>query len=185
MNKFDPTLEEKLIALLIYKLFKNTEGLDAFYIADSLGMNFKESDSLYDELADQYEPLKCWIRLGGKVNYAWLENHGHLEWLTMGQHPFELLRSKEPKIYSEMKILRDKANKRWSNDWKQIKPKILAAKSLLIMKPSQESLDLTRQSMVSSCARNLQYRNMPLEAKVMQEQVSINEGRIRDCPIEK
>ena len=169
MNKFDPTLEEKLMALLIYTLFKKPEGLDAFYIADILGMNSKESDGFYDELADQDEPLKSWIRLGGKVNFAWLENHGHLEWLTMGQYQFEHLRSKEPLLYAEMKMLRDKANKRWSNDWKQIQPKILTAKSLIRMKPSQDSLDLTWQSMVSSCARKLQQCNMPVEAKKIQE----------------
>lgn len=169
MNKFDPTLEEKLMALLIYTLFKKPEGLDAFYIADILRMNSKEDDSFYDELADQDEPLKSWIRLGEKVNFAWLENHSHLEWLTMGQYQFEHLRSKEPTLYVEMKMLRDKANKRWSNDWKQIQPKILTAKSLMSMKPSLDSLDLTWQSMVSSCARKLQQCNMPAEAKKIQE----------------
>jgi hypothetical protein len=169
MSKFEHTLEEKLMALLIYKLFKNTEGLDPFYIADSLGMNSKKIDSFHDELADPYEPLKSWIRLGGKVNFAWFENRSHIEWLTMGQHPFEQLRSKEPALHAEMKVLRDKSNKRWSNDWKQIQPKIVAAKSLMSMKPSQDSLDLTWQSMVSSCARKLQLRNMQLEAKKMQE----------------
>lgn len=169
MNKFDPTLEEKLMALLIYTLFKKPEGLDAFYIADILRMNSKEDDSFYDEQADQDEPLKSWIRLGGKVNFAWLENHSHLEWLTMGQYQFEHLRSKEPTLYVEMKMLRDKANKRWSNDWKQIQPKILTAKSLMSMKPSLDSLDLTWQSMVSSCARKLQQCNMPVEAKKVQE----------------
>lgn len=169
MNKFEPTLEEKLMALLIYTLFKKAEGLDAFYIADSLGMNSKEGDGFYDGTEDQDEPLKNWIRLGERVNFAWLENHGHLEWLTLGQYPFENLRSKEPILYAEMKMLRDKANKRWSNDWKQIQPKILTAKSLMSMKPSQDSLDLTWQSMVSSCARKLQQCNMPVEAKKIRE----------------
>lgn len=169
MNKFDPTLEEKLIALLIYMLFKQPEGLDVFYIADNLGMNSKEDDGFYDETADLDEPLKSWIRLGGKVNFAWLENHGALEYLTMGQHPFEHLRSKDPILYAEMKVIRNKANTRWSNEWKQIQSKILAAKSLMNMRPSQESLDLTWQSMVSSCARKLQQLNMQAEAKKIQE----------------
>ena len=52
MNKFDPTLEEKLIALLIYMLFKQPEGLDVFYIADNLGMNSKEDDGFYHETED-------------------------------------------------------------------------------------------------------------------------------------
>jgi len=169
MNKFHPTLEEKLIALLIYMLFKQPGGLDVFYIADNLGMNSKEDDGFYDETADLDEPLKSWIRLGGKVNFAWLENHGALEYLTMGQYPFEHLRSKDPILYEEMKVIRDKANKRWSNEWKQIRSKILAAKSLMNMRPSQESLDLTWQSMVSSCARKLQQLNMQAEAKKIQE----------------
>ena len=169
MNKFHPTLEEKLIALLIYMLFKQPEGLDVFYIADNLGMNSKEDDGFYDETADLDEPLKSWIRLGGKVNFAWLENHGALEYLTMGQHPFEHLRSKDPILHAEMKVIRNKANTRWSNEWKQIQSKILAAKSLMNMRPSQESLDLTWQSMVSSCARKLQQLNMQAEAKKIQE----------------
>ena len=169
MNKFDPKFEEKLAALLIYTMFKKPEGLDAFYIADSLGMNSKEDDSFYDEIADIDEPLKSWIRLGGKVNFAWFENHGHLDWLIMGQFQFERLRNQDPILYAKIKAIRDKANKRWSNDWKQIHPKILAAKSLMSMKPSQESLDLTWQSMKSSCARKLQQYNMQTEAKKIQE----------------
>ena len=87
----------------------------------------------------------------------------------MGQHPFENLKIKDPILYAEMKVIRDKANKRWSNDWKQIQPKILAARSLMNMRPSQDSLDLTWQSMVSSCARKLQQLNMQIEAKKIQE----------------
>jgi hypothetical protein len=68
-----------------------------------------------------------------------------------------------------MKVIRDKANKRWSNDWKQIQPKILAARSLMNIKPSQDSLDLTWQSMVSACARKLQQLNMQAEAIKIQE----------------
>jgi|GEM_PF-3256482 len=169
MNKFASTHEEKLIALVIYMLFKQPEGLDAFYIADNLGMNSKGDDGFYDEAKDPDEPLKSWIRLGGKVNFAWLENNGALEYLTMGQHPFEHLKIKDPILYAEMKVIRDKANKRWSNDWKQIQSKILAARSLMNMKPNQDSLDLTWQSMVSSCARKLQQLNMQIEAKKIQE----------------
>jgi len=169
MNKFDPTYEEKLLALVIYMLFKQPESLDAFYIADNLGMNSKGDDGFYDETKDLDEPLKSWIRLGGKVNFAWFENHGALEYLTMGQYPFEQLRSKDPILYAEMKLIRDKANKRWSNEWKKIQSKILAARSLMNMKPSQNSLDLTWQSMVSSCARKLQQLNMQVEAKKIQE----------------
>ena len=169
MNKFDTTLEEKLMALLIYKLFKEPEGLDAFYIADFLGMNSKKEDSFYYELTDPYEPLKSWIRLGGKVNFAWLENDSQLEWLTMGQHPFELLRNKDPILYGEMKAVRDKANKRWSNDWKRIQNKILTAKSLVSMRPSHDSLNLTWKSAVSSCARKLQQCSKSVEAKIIQD----------------
>jgi hypothetical protein len=46
MNSFNPTLDEKLIGLLIYLLFKNHEGLDAFYIADYFGMNRFEDEGL-------------------------------------------------------------------------------------------------------------------------------------------
>ena len=169
MNKFDPTHVEKLTALMIYILFKKPEGLDAFYIADSLGMNCKDGNDFSDETEDLDEPLKSWIRLGGKVNFAWLENHGSLEYLIMGQYPFEHLRNKDPILYAEMKVIRDKANKRWSNDWKQIQPKILAARSLMNIKPSEDSLDLTWQSMVSACARKLQQLNMQAEAIKIQE----------------
>lgn len=169
MNKFNPTLSEKLTALMIYMLFKNPEGLDAFYIADSLGMNLNTGDEFFDEAADPDEPLKSWIRLGGKVNFAWLENHGALEYLIMGQHPFEKLKIEDPILHAKMKGIRHKANTRWSNDWKIIQPKILAAKSLMNMKPSHDSLDLTWQSMVSSCARKLQQCNMPAEAKKIRE----------------
>lgn len=169
MNKFNPNFEEKLAALLIYTIFKKPEGLDAFYIADSLGMNSKEEDGFYDEITDIDEPLKSWIRLGGKVNFAWFENHGHLEWLIMGQLQFERLRDQDLILYAKVKEVRDKANKRWSSDWKKIYPKILAAKSLSSVKPSPESLDLTWQSMKSSCARKLQQCNMQTEAKKIQE----------------
>ena len=169
MNKFNPNFDEKLTALLIYTIFKKPEGLDAFYIADSLGMNFKDDVSLHDEIADIDEPLKSWIRLGGKVNFAWFENHGQLEWLTMGQYQFEGLRYQDQILYAKIKEVRGKTNKRWSSDRKQIQPKILAAKSLLSMKPSQESLELTWQSMKSYCARKLQQCNMQAEAKKIQE----------------
>lgn len=169
MNIFDPTHLEKLTALLIYKQFKKPEGLDAFYIADFLGMNSKVNNDSYDETVEVDELLKDWIRLGGKVNFSWIENHGPLEWLTMGQYPFENIRNKDPVLYAEMKVIRDKSNKRWSNDWKQIRPKILTAKSLKGIRPSQDSLELSWQSMVSFCARNLQLCNMPAEAKKIQE----------------
>ena len=87
----------------------------------------------------------------------------------MGQHPFEKLRKGDPIFYAEMKEIREKANKRWSNDWKQIKPKILTARSLMNIKPNQDSLDLTWQSMLSSCARKLQQLNMQAEAIKIQE----------------
>jgi len=154
---------------LIYLLFKKQEGLDAFYIADSLGMNLKASDEFFDKSADLDEPLKSWIRLGGNVNFAWLENHGYLDYLIMGQHPFEQLRKGDPIFYAEMKEIREKANKRWSNDWKPIKRKILTARTLMNIKPNQDSLDLTWQSMLSSCARKLQQINMQAEAKKIQE----------------
>lgn len=169
MNKFDPTLEEKLTALVIYMLFKKPEGLDAFYIADRFGMNLRDSDDSLDESADTDEPLKSWIRLGGKVNFAWLENHGALEYLTMGQHQFEHLRYEDQDLYTEMKSIRDKSNKRWSNDWKQIQPKIIASKSLMNVKPGDDSLNLTWQSMISSCARKLQQLDMQVEAKKILE----------------
>jgi hypothetical protein len=168
MNKFDPTLEEKFMALLIYMLFKRTEGLDAFCIADRLGMNLI-NESIFYESVDPDEPLKTWIRLGGKVNFSWFENHGPLDWMIMGQGPFEVLRNKDQILYTEMKAVRDKANKRWSNDWKQIKPKILTAKSIINIKPNQDSLDLTWRAIMSFCARRLQQSNMPLEAKKIQE----------------
>ena len=169
MNKFDPTLEEKLLSLVIYLLFKQPDGLDAFYLADFLGMNSKESDNFYNETEDLNEPLKDWIRLGGKVNFSWLENHGPLDYLTMGQYQFEILRSKDPTLYAKMKLIREKSNKRWSNDWEKIQSKILTAKSLIEIKPNYESLDLTWRSMVSSCARKLQQINMQAEAKKIQE----------------
>jgi len=169
MNKFDPTLEEKLLSLVIYLLFKQPDGLDAFCLADLLGMNSKESDDFYNETEDPNEPLKDWIRLGGKVNFSWLENHGPLEFLTMGQYQYEILRGKDPILYEKIKLIRDKSNKRWSNDWKQIHSKILTAKSLIKIKPNYESLDLTWRSMVSSCARKLQQINKQDEAMKIQE----------------
>jgi hypothetical protein len=164
MNSFNPTLDEKLIGLLTYLLFKNQEGLDAFYIADYFGLNRFESEGLDQEALDLDEPLKNWLRLGGKVNFSWIENNGNLDYLVLGQFHFDKLRIQNPTLHKEIKIIRDKSNKRWSNDWRQIQPKILAARSLLHMKPSPDSLALTWQSILGSCARRLQQCNKQIES---------------------
>jgi hypothetical protein len=165
MNKFNPTLDEKLIGLLIYLLFKNHEGLDAFYIADYFGLNRFDSEGLDQESIDLDEPLKNWLRLGGKVNFSWFENNGNLDHLILGQYQLDQLKIEDPNFHKEIKIIRDKSNKRWSNDWRQITPKILAARSLLHMKPSPDSLALTWRSIVDYCARRLQQSNRQIESK--------------------
>jgi hypothetical protein len=169
MNSFNPTIDEKLIGLLIYSLFKNQEGLDAFYIADYFGLNRFEGEDLDQEVLDFDGPLKNWLRLGGKVNFSWIENNGNLDHLLLGQFNFDKLRIQDPTLHKEIKVIRDKSNKRWSNDWRQIQPKILAARSLLHMKPSPDSLALTWQSILGSCARRLQQCNKQIESTKVRE----------------
>jgi hypothetical protein len=169
MNKFNPTLDEKLTGLMIYLLFKSQAGLDAFYVADYFGMNASEAEDPDQETTDVDESIKNWIKLGGKVNFAWFENNGDLDHLTMGEFPFGQLRIQNPTLHKEMKIFIDKFSKRWSNDWKQIQPKILAARSLADMKPGPNALELTWQSIVSACARKLQRSNKSMESKKVLE----------------
>ena len=169
MNKFNLTLDEKLTGLMIYLLFKSQAGLDAFYVADYFGMNAIECEDPDQEATDIDEPLRNWIKVGGKVNFAWFENNGDLDHLTMGESPFGQLRIQNPVLHKEIKIVRDKFSKRWSNDWKQIQPKILAARSLAHMKPGPDALELTWQSIVSSCARKLQQSNRSMESKKVLE----------------
>ena len=83
MNSFNPTLDEKLIGLLIYLLFKNHEGLDAFYIADYFGMNRFEDEGLDQEALDLDEPIKNWLRLlklRDRVRLHWCYE---LEWKSL------------------------------------------------------------------------------------------------------
>jgi hypothetical protein len=164
MNKFNPTLDEKLTGLMIYLLFKSQAGLDAFYIADHFGMNAFRDEYSNQEKIDLDEPIKNWINLGGKVNFAWLENNGDLDHLTMGESTFGQLRIQNPILHKETKKIRDKFSKRWSNDWKQIQPKILTARSLSYAKPGSDALELTWQAMVSACARRLQQSNKLMES---------------------
>ena len=155
MKKFNPSKDEIFIALITYLLFKNSDGLDAFEIAKKLGL-YKEIVQPDTQIEDEgTEYLKRWLELGCKVNFAWLEGQGDLEGLIMSYFSLQELRLVNREEHLIVTALRTKGNKRWSNDWKKIQAKIFTAKSLQLAKPISEALQLSWNSIVSACARDL------------------------------
>jgi hypothetical protein len=154
MKRFNPSDHDKLIALITYKMFKDKECQDAFHIAKLIGLTEHAGESQNDPELDS--EIKSWIELGCKVNFALLEEKGNLAHLVMGQSPFEMLRIDDSELYKQIRPFRNKASSRWSNDWKtQIKPRLIAAKSLAITKPKIDFLNLTWETHLNDCARRL------------------------------
>jgi hypothetical protein len=158
MKKFNTTEEEQLIALIIYKLFKNPTVLDAYHISKLIGLT-ENSENIFDGDAPE-EELKSWIELGSKVNFSLLEENGRLDELLMSPQSFIDLKTKNVELHKKIGPFRNKASARWSNEWKQIKPKLIAAKSLSIGNPKVESLNLTWGYMLNYCARTLEQINI-------------------------
>lgn len=167
MNKFSPTQTEVLLALVIYLLFKRDDSRDALEIAKRIGMYKQEqgrdSQVQYNEIGD----LKDWIELGCKVNFAWLEKQSNLDALVMSTFQLQQLRIQDFKAYSEIQFARIKERKRWSNDWKVILPRVIAAKSLQMARPHPETVDLTWVSRTSACARDLIQAGKKSEAEAI------------------
>ena len=167
MKKHTSTQTEKFIGLTLYLLFKKQDCQEAFHIASLISVPQKDDQTdIEGQISDD---TKTWIELGSKVNFAWLEKQSILEDILMSQHEFERLRITSPEMHKRIKNCRDKASTRWSYDWKQIRPRLLAAKSLAFHKPRPEMLELTWQSMLSTCARKLYQVDMVTEAKEIQE----------------
>lgn len=166
LKKFHTNEEEQLIALIIYKLFKSPTCLDAYHIAKLIGLTVNSKPIFDDE--DPDEELKSWIELGSKINFALLEGNGSLDELLMGSQSFINLTAKNIELHQKIAPYRKKASARWSNEWKQIRPRLLTAKSLSIGDPKIDSLNLTWESMLNHCARTLEQINMTtLAAKLI------------------
>ena len=152
---------------MLYLLFKKQDCQEAFHIASLISAPQRDCQ---DEIDDQIsEDTKEWIELGSKVNFAWLEKKSALEDILINQFEFEHLRISNTDAHKIIKDSREKASSRWSNDWKQIRPRLLAAKSLAFHKPKAEMIELTWQSMLSTCARKFYQVDMTIEAKEIQE----------------
>lgn len=168
MKKFSKDTREQLIALMLYHLFKRSDGLDAYCIADQIGATkLSEADSLSYEGKENCA-LRAWTELGSKVNFCVLERKGELSVVLASLYDLQQLREKNRDLYQKNQILRKKASQRWSSDWKTIQPKIIAAQSLHGGKPKQESLTLTWQSVQAYCARKLEQASKQEEAKQLQ-----------------
>ena len=167
MKKHTSTQTEKFVGLTLYLLFKKQDCQEAFHIASLISVPQQDDqDKIDGQISDG---TKAWIELGSKVNFAWLEKQCILEDILMSQIEFERLRMSSPEMHKRIKDCREKASKRWSNDWKQIRPRLLAAKSLAFHKPRPEMLELTWQSMLSTCARKFYQVDMATEAIEIQE----------------
>ena len=158
MKKFHTNEEEQLIALIIYKLFKGPTCLDAYHIAKLIGLTVNNKPIFDDE--DPDEELKSWIELGSKINFALLEGNGSLDEILMAPQIFTNLKAKNIELHQKIAPFRKKASARWSNEWKQIRPRLVAAKSLAIGNPKIDSLNLTWEYMLNYCARTLEQINM-------------------------
>lgn len=168
MKKFSKDLKERLIALMLYHLFKRPDALDAYCIAVQIGATeLSETDSLIYE--DQENgALMAWIELGSKVNFCWLEGKGELSVVLMSLYDKQRLWETDRTLYEKNQTLRTNASKRWSNERKTIRAKIITAKSLHEGRPKQESLALTWQSVQTYCARRLEQVNKQEEADQLQ-----------------
>jgi hypothetical protein len=164
---FNAKSKEKLLGLIVFNLFKDPKCQDAYHIASILGLSLPKNGS-FPEKANDFE-LKEWIELGSKVNFAWLEEQGHLEDTLMSTHDFGKLRSIDQELHQKTKLIRDRAGKRWSSDWKQIEPRIVVLKQLSVLKPREEYLENTWKATLYSCARSLQQVNMQVESEKIQE----------------
>jgi hypothetical protein len=151
MKKLFTNNEDLLRSLALYWLFKNANTLDAFALAEKMG------------LSDDVE-LKSWLECGCKVNWSWIDQHGDLSHLLMSQHAFGNLVHEDAELHAKAKIIRIAASQRWSNDWKKIDVKILTAKSLSMVKPTEKELDLSWSSAVSACAILLYKVGMPAQS---------------------
>lgn len=168
MNKFRPSHNEQLLALVVYLLFKKDDSRDAFEIAKRIGLyrRFQDVDSQQEFC--ETEILKRWLELGCKVNFAWIENHGNLEGLVMSTYQLQELQLQNPKTVEDIRAARIRVQKRWSNDWKVIYPRVVAGESLQMVKAIPEVLNLTWNSRVSACARDLIQAGKKSEAETIQ-----------------
>jgi hypothetical protein len=139
MKKLFKNEDDLLRSLVLYWLFKNANTLDAFALAEKMG------------LSDDVE-LESWLECGCKVSWAWIDQHGDLSHLLMSQQTFGNLVLEDAELHSRVKIIRIAASKRWSNDWKKIAVKITTAKSLSMVKPTEKELELSWSSAVTACA---------------------------------
>lgn len=131
--------EDLLRSLALYWLFKNANTLDAYALAEQM------------RLDDEHE-LKGWLECGCKVHWAWLHKHLELSHLLMSQQSFGMLVNQDRALHDKIKVNRDAVSRRWSNDWKNIGPKIKTAQSLSMVKPSDKELDLAWSAAISTCA---------------------------------
>jgi hypothetical protein len=167
MKKINPTDEEKYLGLMIYLLFTTADPLDAIQIASRVGI-YQYGGADEGSRSDQNVELNSWIELGCKINFSWIEKKSPLSDLTMSQHDFEHLRISNRVAHQKIKLSRDRLSRRWSNSWKIIGPKVLAAQSLLPMtKQNPMALSLTWDSVLKDCARKLLQSNMRNEAEAI------------------
>ena len=168
MTKFSKDLKERLIALMLYHLFRRPDGLNAYCIAVQIGATeLCEADSLiYKNKEDG--ALRAWLELGSKVNFCLLEGMGAVDIVLMSTYNLQRLRETDRSFYEEGKRLRTDASKRWSNEWRIMQAKIISSRSLHEGKPRQESLALTWQSVQSYCARKLEQMNKQEESEQLQ-----------------
>lgn len=143
MKKWQTTQEELLRSLVLYWLFMNQNTRDAFALAQQMGIGQDD------------EELKAWLELGCKVHWAWIRDKGELSDLLMSQQNFGLLVTTQKERHRAIKPVRDAASKRWSNVWKQIRPKLATAKTLSMANPTARVLDLTWQTSLSGCSLEL------------------------------
>jgi hypothetical protein len=139
MNTLKTDHDDLLKSLALYWLFKKANTLDAYALAERMG------------LKDEQE-LKSRLQRGCKVHWALLEKHVDLSHVLMSQQSFGMLIVKDKTLHATMKVSRDAVSRRWSNDWKIIGPKIKTAQSLSMVRPTDKELDLAWSAAISTCA---------------------------------
>ena len=143
MKKLYTTQEDLLRSLVLYWLFMNQNTRDAFALAQQMGIGQDD------------EELKAWLERGCKVHWAWIQGKGELSDLLMSQQTFGSLVTTQKDKHQAIKPVRDAASKRWSNVWKQLRPKIATAKTLSMANPTARVLELTWQTALSGCSLEL------------------------------
>lgn len=138
MKKGYTTEEDILRSLVLYWLFKNANTLDAYALAEQMGLTEDEQD------------LKSWLERGCKVHWAWIEENGDLSHVLMAQQAFGSLQDRD--LHAKIKPARIASSQRWSNDWKKLLAKINTAKSLSMAKPSEKEMELSWSAAVATCA---------------------------------